>query len=537
MFASPQKILLKPGIRCMLTLLALFPSLGWGAPSGKELLNALRNGDTAVISGLIRTGAPVDAVDEFGSSALMYAVLDSDVAIVRLLLDRGANPNHSDNAGATALIWAIPDEAKVRLLLERGARVDVKSKLSGRTPLLIASGRPGAAAVVRLLLEKGADPKARDNKGETTLIRAASSGDPRILRLLVDHAVDVNAGAGDDKFKFTALMVAAAEGNSEMVEMLLARGADSKIRDEAGFTTVNFAKSYRDFNALRLLIAKGADPSIRNLFGQDLMMAAAASDSSTPEVIREIAMLRVDPKLRAANLHTQQGFPKDPESPLDWASRHGDTPVTRLLAELTGDQPRPAPSGESPRLKAKTPRAAIEKALPLLYEGGREFIKRSGCTSCHHNVLPALAFSHARAKGIVLDGEKVRRTTCNRSHGSRVHRKSCSRISHSQVKTLRPHICCLGSKRMATAGTAPRMLSYTTWPRIRRLMEDGERAPIVRRSNRGASLQRQFPFAPFGSIRFPGARLTSTLAFSALVSGSLSTAHGRARRKRCACWA
>lgn len=409
MSTSLQKILLESGVRCIVALLALFPGLGWGAPSGKELLNALRDGDTAVIKALIRTGAPVDAVDEFGSSALMYAVLDSNVAIVRLLLDRGANPNHSDNAGATALMLAISDEAKVRLLLDRGARVDVASKLSGRTPLLIACGRPAAAAVVRLLLEKGADPKARDNKGETTLIRATSSGNPQILRLLADQKVDVNAAAGDDKFKYTALMVAAAEGNSEMVEMLLAQGADSKFRNEAGFTTINFAKSYRDSTALHLLIAKGADPSIRNMFGQDLMMAAAASDTTTPEVIRKIAMLRVDPTLQAANLHTQHGFAKDAESPLDWASRHGDTPVTRLLAELTGGQPHPEPSGQGPHLKAATPRAAIEKALPLLYEGGREFFKRSGCISCHHNVLPALAFSHAHAKGLVLDREKVRR--------------------------------------------------------------------------------------------------------------------------------
>jgi hypothetical protein len=80
-----------------------------------------------------------------------------------------------------------------------------------------------------------------------------------------------------------------------------------------------------------------------------------------------------------------------------------------LLGELTGDHPRPEPADAGPRLKAATPQAAIERALPLLYEGGREFFKRSGCTSCHHNVLPAVAFAHARRKGIGVDEEKVRR--------------------------------------------------------------------------------------------------------------------------------
>jgi ankyrin repeat protein len=381
-------------------------SVGWSAPSGEDLLRALKDGDAAVIKRQIAQGAPANAIDEFGSSALMYAAAYSDVAVLRTLLDHGADPNHADNAGATALMWAIPNEAKIRLLLERGARVNATSQLTGRTPLLIAAGRPGAAGVVRLLLEKGADPKARDIRGENTIFRAAFSGDTDILRLLVDKGADVNGRTSDS---ITALMEAAVHGNSRMIEILLARDADTRAHDEEGYTALTSAVSYHDFTPFRLLISKGADPTYRSMSGQDLLMAAASSDTSRTEVIRELVNLPVDLKIRSANFHTSHGFAKDPESPLDWASRHGDTPVARLLAERSGDQPRLDPPDESPRLKATTPRAAIEKALPLLYAGGAEFFKRSGCTSCHHNMLPSLAFSHARAIGIVVDEEKVRR--------------------------------------------------------------------------------------------------------------------------------
>jgi ankyrin repeat protein len=323
-----------------------------------------------------------------------------------VLLDHGADPNHADNAGATALIWAIPNEPKVRLLLERGARVNTASKLTGRTPLLIAAGRPGAAAVVQLLLEKGADPKARDIRGESTIFRAAFSGDMEVLRLLVDRGADVNARTNEN---FTALMEAAVHGNGSMIEMLLSRAADTKAHDEEGNTALTSANDYHDFTLFRLLISKGADPGYRNMAGQDLLMAAASSDSSSPEVIREMINLPLDPTIRSANFHISHGLAKDSEGPLDWARRHGDTPVTRVLAELSGDQPRRDAADESARLNATTPRAAIEKAVPLLYAGGAEFFKRSGCTSCHHNVLPALVFSHARIKGIVVDEEKVRR--------------------------------------------------------------------------------------------------------------------------------
>src|SRR5262249_28671617 len=141
--------------------------------------------------------------------------------------------------------------------------------------------------------------------------------------------------------------------------------------------------------------------------GEDLLMAVAASDTSRPEVVRELLKLDVDPRRRSANLHIQHGFGTEPESPLDWAKRHGDTPVARLLAEMSSAIPEK--STGTRRLGAATPRQAITAAMPLLYDAGAQFFKRSGCTSCHHNMLPAVAFAAARSRGIPLDSERVRR--------------------------------------------------------------------------------------------------------------------------------
>jgi hypothetical protein len=82
-----------------------------------------------------------------------------------------------------------------------------------------------------------------------------------------------------------------------------------------------------------------------------------------------------------------------------------------LLASLTGEKPRIEPAVDAPRLGAETARDAIAKALPSLYGGSREFFKRSGCASCHHNMLPALAFSEARSKGIRVSADQVRQNT------------------------------------------------------------------------------------------------------------------------------
>jgi ankyrin repeat protein len=454
--------------------LILAASLGSAAPSAKELLDALWRGDTAAIKRVLAAGAPVDSVDESGSSALMYAALYSDVSTMRLLLDRGANPNIADKAGATALMWAISDPAKVRLLIERGANVNAVASLTGRTPLLIAAGRPGSAATVRMLLEKGADPKNRDKKGETTLTRASFSGDPEILRLLADRGLDVNERVALDKdFQLTPLMIAAFQGNTKVMEMLLARGADSSFHNSLGFSALNIGASFHDFTPFRMLIAKGGDPKERHIGGEDLLMAAAASDTTTPEVIREIAKLGLDPKARAANLHIEHGYGKESESPLDWASRHGDTPVTKLLAELTANSRVPSLPIERLAWKQKRREPPSKKLFPCCMKEAVSFFKRSGCTSCHHNMLQAVAFREARKKGISLDDEKVRRN----------YQQSLAWVKGSQQGLLQDiafpgentnsAYLLWGSKPMGTAGTPLPMLSSTSWPQRKASMEVG----------------------------------------------------------------
>ena len=388
-------------------LLILAASFGWAAPSSKELLDALWTGDTTAIKRLVAAGAPLDAVDESGSSALMYAALYTDAATMRLLLDKGANPNHTDRAGATAVTWSASDAAKVRLLVERGANVNA-SPLTGRTPLLIAAAWPGNAGIVRLLLDRGADPNVTDKTNsldhwaKTPILAAAGSGDTETLKLLLAKGVDPNLRTGF----FTPFFAAALTGSRRNVELLLERGANIS-GSPALFGAVGDAALFRR------LLKKGADPRARGVAGMDVMMWLAANEDSDPDVARELLALGFDPAAGLKNLHTEHGYGAGVETPLDWARRHGDTPVASVLTGAKKPVQRQAavPAEEPSRLNAGSPRAAIEKALPLLFEGSREFFKRSGCVSCHHNALPAVAFSMARARHIKLDEEKARRNS------------------------------------------------------------------------------------------------------------------------------
>jgi len=107
----------------------------------------------------------------------MFAVLYGDADAVRLLLDAGADPNTRNEAGATALMWAVDDADKTRLLLRRGADPNVKSD-DGRTALLAATAGHPSAAVVRLLLDYGANPShtVATYRGPVLIIHGTTDG-------------------------------------------------------------------------------------------------------------------------------------------------------------------------------------------------------------------------------------------------------------------------------------------------------------------------------------------------------------------------
>jgi ankyrin repeat protein len=71
----------------------------------------------------------------------------------------------------------------IDLLLNRGAKIDVKERESGATALMLAASI-GRTDAVALLLRRGANPALRDGRGHTALDRAKESNDEQIVKLL-----------------------------------------------------------------------------------------------------------------------------------------------------------------------------------------------------------------------------------------------------------------------------------------------------------------------------------------------------------------
>lgn len=247
------------------------------------LFEAAGKGCVSVVAELLERGASLEARNRFAETPLMKAAEGGHPPIVRLLLDRGAAIDVRNLEGATALTKAVAaNRARVaRLLLDRGAAVAVAS--GAATPLAIAAFN-GSDDLVRLLLERGADPNATDRTGKGPIVYAAAKGFASIVALLIDAGADPDARYAHD---LTALMWAAGHANDvpaqeglETVALLHRRGASLDLADDRGRTALMIAAERGHASIVGWLLDNGADPDVRDRNG------ARALDLAAGEAVR-----------------------------------------------------------------------------------------------------------------------------------------------------------------------------------------------------------------------------------------------------------
>ena len=160
-------------------------------PLGAEpgLVQAIREDAMRVFKVfLAHPGTDLEAQAANGNTALMMAAYKRNRPAVEALLAKGAKVNRP---GWTALHYAAAagDDAIVRLLLERGAKVDAVSPLkSGAyTPMMVAA-REGHDATALLLIAHGADRKRTNSEGLTAVQIAERAGKPMVAATIARGA-------------------------------------------------------------------------------------------------------------------------------------------------------------------------------------------------------------------------------------------------------------------------------------------------------------------------------------------------------------
>jgi uncharacterized protein len=245
------------------------------------LLYAARDGRLESAKMLLAAKAQVNQPDTNGITPLLMAITNNHLDVARFLVEKGADPNGTDWWGR-APVWAT---------------IEVRDRDYGRENEHNID-RPAALDLIKMLLDRGADPNARtkevppirrfvtplgdlswvDFTGQTPFLRAALSADLDIMRLLLGKGADPNI---QTQAGTTALMAAAGvnwmtgqtfteskAAQLEAVKLCLEKGGDVNAKNSMGVTAVIGAANRGSDEIIEFLVSKGARLDVKDNEGR-----------------------------------------------------------------------------------------------------------------------------------------------------------------------------------------------------------------------------------------------------------------------------
>ena len=252
--------------------------VGRGGGGLTAMTFAAREGDLESTKLLAAAGADINQTTEYGWTPLLTATNNRHYQLATWLVEHGANVN-LQNKGGWAPLYLATDNRNIEggdypvarpdmndlnfisVLLDHGANPNLRVKddtltrtiftmqwffESGATPFVRAA-QSGDAELMKVLLAHGADPKLATDFGDTALSAAAGigwvegvtyersrAGNAEAVKLLLDLGLDVNSANRDGR---TPLMGAALKGRTEVVQLLVDKGARLDTRDHGSRDT------------------------------------------------------------------------------------------------------------------------------------------------------------------------------------------------------------------------------------------------------------------------------------------------------------
>jgi ankyrin repeat protein len=263
---------------------------GGGLP---PLLYAARENCLDCVKVLLDAGADINQTSRYGWTALLTSVKNSHYQMAKLLLERGANPSIADKGGWNPLYLAVdnrnieggdypvrrPDMDHldiIKLLIAKGANVNARLCGEASTPERCTGNSTETRTIFTMqwLWEDGATP----------FIRAAQSGDTALMKVLLAAGADPKIPTAHN---VTALAAASGIGwvdgitnehspaeTFEAVKMCLDLGIDPNIQDDEGRAALHGAAHKGRAEVVKLLVEKGAKLDLHDLGSRDTVNGA-----------------------------------------------------------------------------------------------------------------------------------------------------------------------------------------------------------------------------------------------------------------------
>ncbi|MDD3469661.1 MAG: ankyrin repeat domain-containing protein [Thermoguttaceae bacterium] len=285
--------------------------------------------------------------------------------------------------------WFRPEEVRPEIakwLIQAGANLHIHRRETGNAwddgqTLFYLGVQSGAADVVKLLIEKGADvhqcnrDQTNNHTGDTDppIVAAVSNGSVEIFQTLLDAGVKWNPKV-EAKKPYTAgltmLHYASFGGRTDLMRQLIQAGADIESRgiDKwGGATPLQMAAEYGGVEAVEVLLDAGADIETRDYQGCTPIFRAVLCPN--PDVVRRL--LAAGAKI---NLYDDSGFTPlhyfllmPPDDMLQPAKR---LETLRILLDAGADPNMPMQDDTLTPLEAATPtdRAVVKAYMKLLQQ-------------------------------------------------------------------------------------------------------------------------------------------------------------------------
>ena len=156
------------------------------------------------------------------------------------------------------------DTEGIQILLDQGIDINVKQLSTGSTVLMLACSYFGYEDMVEYLILNGADVNVTDDNGKTPLIWAASNS-LESAKILISGSADVNAKANDGMTPFLQSVFGVLSGKIPLLlcDLLLENGADINANltgnNANGWSAIHYAAMNGEIELVQYLIRKGAN--------------------------------------------------------------------------------------------------------------------------------------------------------------------------------------------------------------------------------------------------------------------------------------
>jgi ankyrin repeat protein len=222
----------------------------------EKLHLAVENRDVKQALMLIKNGADVDGCLD-GESPLFVASRDGSVDIIPILLQGGADVNLRRNDGATPFIIAIQEghEQVIRLLLSAGAEVNPMKRLQTSNPLVDVS----SSRVAVKQNDEGSDDDVDNNNNNSDGADDDDDDDDDDFHIGKEGSVHEERESDFSEETPTPLLIAAANGHANIVEMLLDYGSNIDDCDDTGATALWMASQDNHIEVVKVLVKNKCD--------------------------------------------------------------------------------------------------------------------------------------------------------------------------------------------------------------------------------------------------------------------------------------